>query len=330
MFISGTATDYIDLADKLRLWLTGTVGWTQLAWTPGDVTTGGMVLNLRAPGSDVDRRVFINLRSVHDDGASLYSWEVRGAVGYDSGNTFTTQPGTSEATYLSLWKNTIAYWFYANARRVIVVCKVNTVYVSMYAGFFLPWALPAEYPFPLYIAGSDGTPRAYNSGDSAHTSMCDPGGLVSSSVDLCSGKIRLPNGSWKRVLNRRSSGNNDYPYAHEAGDNPSVWPYGNRSSWSNAGFGRTFFDNLIGGGPSMSGGVFDGLAATAQGERLMLPALLMHGKDPGGYGALDGAYFPMGDGLTPEQTGTYGLRTFRAFPNIARTSSNDFFMVEEV
>ena len=328
-FTTGTATDYIDLADKLRLWLTGTAGWTQEQWTPGNVTTGGMVLNLRGPGAAADKRVFINIRSSFDDTVPAYSWEIRGAIAYSGAAVWGSQTGESAPCYLGLWKSTISYWFYANDRRFIIVAKCNTVYVSAYCGFMLPWATPAQYPFPLFVAASDGILRAYNSTNSAHRMFCDPGGaLLDSGGDYNAAKLRKQDGSWVKVRNQQVGAPNDFPWNNTNSD-PFVYPYSLRGGGATVDAKKWTGTSSASGGTVDSGAV-DNLVATAQSERLLMPVAIMNTIEPAGFGALDGVYFPMGQGLTPEQTATFSARTFRAFNNVHRSSGNDFFMVEEV
>lgn len=329
-FTSGTATDYIDLADKFRAWITGTAGWTQLFWTPGNVTTGGMQLSLRGPGAAADKRVFINLRSQFSDSIPSYSWDIRGAVNYDASKPFGSNDGESEPVFLSLWKNTISYWFFANDRRFIIVAKINTLYMSAYCGFYLPWATPEQYPFPLFMSATDGILRAYNSTDSAHSSMVDPGGPLTSSTDFGGGKVRLQNGSWQRILNRQTGTQNDNPWLYLGGKNVGiVSPYSCRGA---DGTGYNYSNSWIAAqtnGTNNDPGVSNSLVPTAQGERLLLPVSIVLAQEPGRLGSLDCVYYPMGDGLTPEQTATFDSRDFIAFNNVHRVSGNDFFMVEE-
>lgn len=339
-FTSGTATDYIDLADKFRAWITGTAGWTQLAWTPGNVTTGGMQLSLRGPGAAADKRVFVNIRSVFDDVNSYYSWDIRGAIAYDGSRIFGTQDGESSPTYLYLWKSAITYWFYANDRRFVIVAKVNTNYMSAHAGFILPWATPEQYPFPLYVAASGGRQYAYNAIRSSNRMFCDPGGKVndSNTDDYCGGKIRTQSGVWYRVANHNDINANDAPWGSsvtsEATPNPVpfVWPYSNRGSGGQSSAGSLVY--WAAGAASSSGmaeeyGAVNKLVPTAQNERMLLPVYVLNGANPAGFGAIDGVYFPMGAGLTPEQTASIGARNFRFFSNVHRTSGNDFFGIEE-
>lgn len=323
-YTSGSATDWINLAEVLHTWLTGTCGWASLAYTAGNVDTGGMSMYLRAPGADTDKQVFINIQSVFDNTIPAYAWDVRGAIGYNAAVSFVNQPGTSEPTYFSLWKSTINYWFYASNRRVIVIAKCNNAYISMYAGFFLPWATPAQYPFPLFIGGSDGTLRAYNDSNSAHSSFVMPGGPS----DLSGAKVRAQSGTWLKVCNKVSQ-TAQYSSAGTNTNYPFMFPYDAcRSGWSSSSaLGWRLASTA---GEVTESGIINKLVPTNQGERCLMPVQIMNGGPVAQFGALDGIYFPMGNGLSSEQTATFDGRTFRVFAAITRTQSTDFFAVEEL
>ena len=42
----------------------------------------------------------------------------------------------------------------ANGRRIVVVVKTGTYYECVHLGLFLPYATPAQYPYPLVVGGS--------------------------------------------------------------------------------------------------------------------------------------------------------------------------------
>src|SRR3546814_13562475 len=56
--------------------------------------------------------------------------------------------------YFLLWPNAMTYWFYVNDRRLVVVAKIGVYYMSLYAGFFLPYALPDEYSYPYFVSAT--------------------------------------------------------------------------------------------------------------------------------------------------------------------------------
>jgi hypothetical protein len=169
--ITGTASSYLDLLAQLRAFLTTDatlVGlgqqWTELATVSaayphtdaGQVNTVDFESYLVAPGLSGTERIYVNLQAYHNVPADIYNWRINGAVGYDAGHDFFTQPGTSPETYMYGWDQPTPFWFFANGQRVIVVAKVSTTYEMMYAGKFLPYGTPGQYPYPLAIGGTSG------------------------------------------------------------------------------------------------------------------------------------------------------------------------------
>lgn len=319
-FTSGTATDYADLLDKLRLYLVAQ-GWTQLAWTAGTVAGGGASLAVRGPGAGAGLETFIQIRTESNVSLSYYGWRIRGSIGWDVANPEGSQPGQQPTpSYFNLWQNSIDYRFYVNDRRFIVVAKLGTVTLSMYAGFFLPWSLPTGYPFPLYIAGTYFELNIYNLANSAHRFFCDPGGLPYS---LSTAWVRNPSGNWIPMVNHTPTGANDNN--HSFGNSytyGAVHPYGVGGDDDNI----TDAQYLYGGT-----GLLEYMVRTRQDEIGMWP-ISLHGVQgvEEAYGVLDGAYCIPGIGLVNEQTFTASARNFRVFQNVGRSSGNDFVAIEEV
>lgn len=318
---TGTATDYADLLDKLRAYLLAN-GWTILNYAAGTVAGGGAVLNVRGPGAGAGKEVFINVRTEANSSLSQYGWRIRGAVGYTSGLTEGTQPGEQgNASHFNLWQNSIDYWFWVNDRRFIVVAKMSTVYASMYAGFILPFALPASYPFPLYIGGSYGSLDVYNVSNAANRFFVDPGGSIAAPA----ASMRKPDGSWLPIYNADYSNAVDDGVQYGRAAVGFVWPYS---------VGETdYYGNYQypGNGGNGSSGVslFDGMVATRQGEYGMFPVSI-HAATESPFGVLDGVFAIGGTGLVTEQAVATGGRNFKLFQNLFRNSGNDFMAIESL
>lgn len=325
-FTSGTATDYQDLLDKLRLYLVAE-GWTQLAWAPGGSLASESVLKMRGPGAGPGRQVFVNFRTVWDTVSSIYSWQFRTSPTYDGalgwGAQLSEQPNDS---YFNLWQNAIDYWFYVNDRRMIVVAKTGTNYVSMHAGFFLPWGTPVQYPFPLFGCGDYNSAVVYSTNNAARRMFCDPGNVSDATPN---GWARSADGIWYPIAQVGNAALTNRHFGPNKGSRGWLWPY-------SAGYGAA---NGVGQYNPLSwnggAGTFDHewngehMATTQQGERCLLP-IMVCGGDIGPMGVIDGAYAVGGLGLGPEQIITLGARDFRVFQNVQRNSPDDFFCVEEV
>lgn len=153
--------------------------------------------------------VYVGVRLAETPASSIYTWETRGMTGYSSGSTFTNQPGTSPSTFTAFHPTADSYWFVWNGRRFIVVSRAATTYHTLYAGFFLPYALPSEYPYPEYIAGDDDVSHAHSSVAATTRAFYDPQ----------SGNVRLVGGTWNIIDNDLSTSTVApfiYPYDGES------------------------------------------------------------------------------------------------------------------
>lgn len=320
-FTTGTAANHHDLLDQLRQWLTGTAGWTEVLWTPGSALTDDYYLIVQGPGAGAGKEVYATF---HASGSSIvpyYSIACRAAIGYQSGASWGMNPGESPACYLNLWENSISYWFYANDRRIIIVAKCSTNYMSAYVGMFLPWANPTQYPYPLYVGADYPTRVYYSYSNSARRMFCDPG-VVGTTY---AGVVRDTNGQWNGVINQYASSNNDFNAGYARGSAYFIWPMssGNETNVDANGWGAPGNS-----GSASASGTMDKLVPTAQGERIIVPVKVLHTKTPE-LGVLDGVYVPLASGVSAEQTLTAGGLTMRVFQNISRNSTNDFFLINE-
>lgn len=157
-FESGTATNYRDLLDKVRLFLTTNAAlvsagqaWTQLRWT-SDATSQELLL--RAPGLAGLDEIYCGIRSYQDLAADSFNFACRGYTGYVAGVAFASQPGASGERHLSLWNAAIPYWLVANGRRMILAAKVSSRYMWMHLGFITPYARPNQLVYPFLLTGN--------------------------------------------------------------------------------------------------------------------------------------------------------------------------------
>jgi hypothetical protein len=325
-FTTGTASHHKDLLDKLRLYLVAQ-GWTQLAWVPGATSTDPSQLNIRGPGAGPGKQVFVNIRTMVDVTVGSFSWEIRSAVDYAAvpwGSQLSESPSQ---VYLNTWDDDIDYWFYVNDRRFIVIAKCSTDYMSMHAGFFLPWGTPDQYPFPLFVSADfhEQRPASYNY--AARRMFVDPGWQ-----DITRGNAwaRTPTGLWYPVQNAgRNSGTNN-PAAPNKGQACFLWPY-NCGHGGQFNIGNNFRPDFWSGGAGSADSAWAGesMVPTQQDERPLIPCVI-GASDQASLGALDGVYAVGGTGLTTEQLISVGARDFRIFQNVQRNSGDDFFAVEEV
>jgi len=331
---SGTATSHYDLLVKLKNFVAAN-GWTVLRFVDDAGVTSfgrGSVLNLQGPGNSTLQPVFVNISTVNNNITPSYGWQVSCSLNFNSALGWGFQPLESPQPYLNLWENNINYWFFVSNRRIIVIAQVSTLFMSMHAGMFLPWGNPQQYPAPLLVCGDFYKPVNWSVTDTGRRMMVDCGGGPipggGPTPVLGAGWTRDPNGTWVSVQNEVLTGSaNDQSLGiQNPGLFSQIWPWA-----SGGGGGNT--DPRYGWGPYYAGqargGALDAFVPTAQGERFVWPTQILYGAGAP-LGTIEGVYATFGAGLSSAATVTVGSRNFLAFQNIARTSGNDFFLVEEV
>ncbi|MCD6358518.1 MAG: hypothetical protein J7L90_00965 [Dehalococcoidia bacterium] len=156
----GTATDYLDLAAKLKTFLTTNADLVAASQEWICNRDDGTEMLFQGPGLSGAEEIFIGLKYFSDVGNDIYSWDIASFLGYTPENIFDNQPGRvlAKDAFFPLWDDSTPYWFIANGQRVIVVAKVSTTYQSMYLGKFLPYGTPGQYPYPVFWGGMTNNP----------------------------------------------------------------------------------------------------------------------------------------------------------------------------
>lgn len=197
-----TATDYIDLLDRVRT-LALAQGWTALRWT-------GTELIMRGPGLSGQDEIYIGIRTYADVAGDRYGWELRGYGGFDPAQAYEHQPGASPACYMPLWNAAIPYWLVANGQRIVLAARVSTVYEACYLGLIDRYMTPSQYPYPLYIAGASPSQDRWSSTSADHRHFGDPGPAS---------YLMQVDGTWRQYRNAYNfSGSERRDYAR------NIWP----------------------------------------------------------------------------------------------------------
>lgn len=215
--LTDTATDHSDLFDQLRAFLTGDAGWTELRYSSGSKRALYV-----APGLSGTEQIHVGISLHADDGADAFALGLWMFRSYASGLDDLSQPGHSGVTYVTLWDDSLPFWFVANAQRLVVVAKTSTVYAAGYVGKFLPYGTPGEYGQPYFVGGNVAAATTRWSDTSPNTrNFFDPGEGA---------RLLLPNGEWVSACNffdqtgesQRSNSAYVWPYAAGLGDSASA------------------------------------------------------------------------------------------------------------
>lgn len=157
---TGTATDHNDLFDKLIDFLTTNTDlvaddeqW-EVVWNLESTYRDGVIL--KGPGLSETDSVYIGLKqttNLLDDASEIQCVGMTGVI--QTSTLFNDHVNTTpNIMRLLLRTQPMDYWFTANGRRFMVMVRVSTVYEALYAGLFLPYSLPTQYPYPLAIGGT--------------------------------------------------------------------------------------------------------------------------------------------------------------------------------
>jgi hypothetical protein len=158
----GTATDWLDLYNKLRDFLTPDATlvadgqeWTQIDGEVGALGNADEIV-LQGPGLAGGDEIIVGITPVFDSGSDYFNLGFTGATMYNPLlGGITSQVNQSGTRYIYLWEDPIDYWFIANGRRFIIVARVSTNWFAAYCGFALPLELPAMWPYPLFVGATD-------------------------------------------------------------------------------------------------------------------------------------------------------------------------------
>lgn len=293
---SGTATDYLDLLDKLNTFLTtglGSRNWTKLK----DSVETGCDRNLyyQAPGLAGADTIFVNTHARHDAGADIYNIGMSGATGYNAAMPFSVQPGSSLFTYMLGWNTAIPYWFIGSGRVCKIIAKISGVYQSAYMGFLIPHGSPSEWQYPLFVGAMTSDPTfRWSSVSPQYKAFWNP--AVSQNINPVQGQgsgayMCAPGRSWIAFGN--------YDTGQEASGPTTgslIWPYGTQFEQVGPIFGMT--------------------------DEYTLTPLTLHSTDLGGanWGEFDGVYFISGYNNAVENIVTIGGVDYLVVQNAFRSS----------
>jgi hypothetical protein len=170
--------------------------------------------------------IYCQMQTRRNTPAGVYYWELAGASGFDNGEIFDDQPGSTRSNLdadditTPLNNGTIDYFFVIDPFHIKGIFKSGASYTNLYMGFVYTYATAAEYPYPLYISGCSSAQARnvpYNDSTNFQSGMHDP--LSFSSGDDGPAAIREVDGQWYKMRNSYAPTKTD--------DNPQtrgIWP----------------------------------------------------------------------------------------------------------
>lgn len=321
-FETGTATNYIDLWNKLISFLTtnanlvaASQAWTQV-WSDN---AGFDQRVLRGPGLASQDQVFVGLRLYEDIPSDHYNIQMYGMTDtIPSVTELEDHVNVSNGVRVFVDDTPMRYWFTANGRRFTITTQISTVYSSGYAGLLLPFALPTSYPYPLFIGGSasvdpDAGVDDWRSTSSNHSNYLQARRRDSNPVVESAAQLLDPAGAWLTVI----ANSNDNP--DEYTDHVVTYPYGDTG---NLNFSQTAMTNF------RPWRVLNFTRELLGGDMLLQPVILqVETPTPQIYGQLDGVFATQGINNASENVIAKSAINHVVFQNAFRTEGNNYHAI---
>lgn len=313
---TGTADDHIDYWDKLVSFLTTNADlvaageeWQQV-WpvSGGDQTTG---LVMRGPGLANQNQIYVGMRMYQDAQNEAWwidFWGMTGALA--DADTVTNHVNVGHSVRVLLDANPMTYWFVANGRRFAMVHKISTIFEAAYCGFFLPYATPISYGYPLFIGGSAGpgfqthNPYNWRGLENGHRHFMSPWyNGASFQFSQPSATLIDPSGQWLEV--------------------------GNLNNWGHVNIGPEVAGNGVGDtGINRVGmnNVRTHMGSCYGGQYPLLPATFIQNNPRGQtLGILQGCYWCQGSDNASENIITVGGVDHLVVQDVFRTGLGDYW-----
>ena len=309
------ATDSFDMMDKLIDFITGvTAGETGKELPVGErwvvnkddsVTIAGeRHVYLQGPGLSGTDAIYVVVRIYSDAPNNLHNWEIKGATGFSDGLAYDEQPGGSTVySYLTLSNANMPFWFVVSGRRIILVAQTaGSVTYAAYLGWYLPYATPSEFPYPMFCGGStcSSTYNYLQTNYQVGNFYDGPNGAsVAKRLTDAAAHVRHRDGSWLTcsAYYQTSGASRPSSYASQC----FVWPH-----------------------DEVNASQYEYKMVQSVGDEFAVFPFILYSTDNGGniYGELDGIFFsPLGTvGKKFPDTITIATKVYLVINNTYRTS----------
>lgn len=326
-FETGIATGAIDYWTKLLTFLTSDAtlasesGLWSIVWTAPTGQSNGIVL--KGPGSSGTESILVGLARIDSSDTDSNCIRIVGMTGLvPEATNIKEHIGVSPEVRLWLDAGAMKYWFVASPRRFTIAANISTVYQAAYAGFFIPYANPLAYPYPMFIGGTStdftagGVVTSWRSQSNYHAHyLFSPRNEETGSNILFRATAYMldPTGSWLDVTDNERSPINFAPRFHRMADADGVARWGLHQTGS---YGAQW-----GNAPIRA------RITTSYGEGFALEPATMIQTVPSSqtYGILEGVYYCPGVANAAENVVEINGVDHIVFQNIWRTTTLDYW-----
>ena len=129
-------------------------------------TTGSLIWHGQGNGSEAWHA---GIALAETPASQIWNFVQRAYTGFSPSQNWDTNLNASDEVFSAAWNNDMTYWVVVNSRRIASVWVVSTTMHAFYQGAILPFASPAEWPFPMCLIGEKDDEEAWNSTAAAFT-----------------------------------------------------------------------------------------------------------------------------------------------------------------
>ncbi|QIN95181.1 hypothetical protein DLP3_018 [Stenotrophomonas phage vB_SmaS_DLP_3] len=188
------------------------------------------------------------------------------------------------------------YWIFVNGQRVIIGCRIGSVYIGGYFGYGNPYEIQVNHQYPMILGGcTDEETTRFDTTNAENRIYCNPGRYTL--------KAFYPSSGWVRHANLREVGNNS-------------------ATGSGVEDGKVFPGSMVGDGNTRYL-----YRDNVDGSLPMFPCVIGGAAPRHMWGEFDGVYWTTGFNNLPEAIITREGFDHLVFQDMFRTTYQDYYAV---
>ena len=253
-------------------------------------TTGSLIWHGQGNGSEA---FYAGISLTETPASQIWNLVHRMYTGFSASANWDIGVDPTDEQFTALWDNDMDYWFVVNARRYVVAAVVSTTMHAFYQGCILPFASPAEWPYPVAQFCEKQDEEAYNS-----TATSFGQGICNAQIG--NQQLRDTSGNWLEATTITT-----WPFDTGSADGADQW-------WGGQ------LENMPSGDNQLVP-----ITSVLNGASTIAPLTTMDV-----YGTLQGCFAVTGFNITPQTVLSIGGTAYLVVNNIFRLDRNDFWALE--
>ncbi|ATS92277.1 hypothetical protein DLP05_019 [Stenotrophomonas phage vB_SmaS_DLP_5] len=264
----------------------------------GDTFTisGGAEVLFKAPGLGGLESILVGCELYESVSSAVYNLNWYAPRNFDDKKRLRNMLPSSGFVGTPMTNQSFNFWVFVNGQRVIIVCRIGSVYIGGYFGFGNPYEIQTNHQYPMILGGcTDEEATRFDTTNAENRIYCNPGRWTL--------RAFYPASGWVRHANLREVGNNV-------------------AAGSGVEDGKVFPAAMVG-----SGDVRYLYRDNVDGSLPMFPSVIGGANPRHMWGEFDGVYWTTGFNNLPEAIITREGFDHMVFQDMFRTTYQDYYAV---